>query len=200
MITLLKKILIAILKKNVYYSFKKKATVGEYFSVLLSAKVDNYTTDKSRVLLGNHCEIGAKIHIADNGSLLIGNYTTIRGNTVISSINQIRIGDYVMISNNCIIRDHNSHPTSSIKRKEMCLSGFNSSLWQNAHAENAPIIIHDNVWIGERAIILKGVTIGEGAIVATAAVVTKDVPPHTIVAGNPARVVKSMAEDSLKVI
>ena len=55
---------------------------------------------------------------------------------------------------------------------------------------SAPIIIKDNVWIGMSAIILKGVTVGEGAIVAAGSVVTKDVPPHTIVAGVPARVIK----------
>ena len=54
----------------------------------------------------------------------------------------------------------------------------------------APFIIKDNAWIGMSAIILKGVTVGEGAIVAAGSVVTKDVPPHTIVAGVPARVIK----------
>jgi len=51
-------------------------------------------------------------------------------------------------------------------------------------------VIGDDVWIGTRCLIFKGVTIGEGAIVAAASVVTKDVPPYTIVGGNPARVLK----------
>jgi acetyltransferase-like isoleucine patch superfamily enzyme len=51
-------------------------------------------------------------------------------------------------------------------------------------------VIHDNVWIGTRATILKGVTIGEGAIVAAGAVVTKNVPPHTLVGGVPAKIIK----------
>ena len=55
---------------------------------------------------------------------------------------------------------------------------------------SAPVIIKDNAWIGMSAIILKGVTVGEGAIVAAGSVVTKDVPPHTIVAGVPAKVIK----------
>ncbi len=57
----------------------------------------------------------------------------------------------------------------------------------------APIIIGDNVWVGTRAVILKGVTIGGGAIVAAGAVVTKDVPPRTIVGGNPAHVIRENA-------
>jgi acetyltransferase-like isoleucine patch superfamily enzyme len=56
---------------------------------------------------------------------------------------------------------------------------------------DAPILIEDRAWIGSRAIVLKGVTIGRGAVVAAGAVVTQDVPPFTIVAGNPARPVRS---------
>ena len=55
-----------------------------------------------------------------------------------------------------------------------------------------PVLIGNNVWVGCRAIILKGVTIGEGAVVAAGAVVTKDVPPFTLVAGNPARVIREV--------
>ena len=57
---------------------------------------------------------------------------------------------------------------------------------------SAPIVIEDRAWIGFNAIILKGVTIGEGSVVAAGAVVTKDVEPYTVVAGNPARVVKRL--------
>lgn len=56
---------------------------------------------------------------------------------------------------------------------------------------SAPITIHDRAWVGSQAIILKGVTIGEGAVVAAGSVVTKDVPPYTIVGGNPARVIRA---------
>jgi len=76
----------------------------------------------------------------------------------------------------------------------MSKSGFYGDLWHAKHSDYAPIKIHDNVWIGERAIILKGVTIGKGAIIAIGAVVTKDVPEYAIVAGNPARIVKYLKQ------
>ena len=76
----------------------------------------------------------------------------------------------------------------------MSKSGFYGDLWHAKHSDHAPIKIHDNVWIGERAIILKGVTIGKGAIIAIGAVVTKDVPEYAIVAGNPARIVKYLKQ------
>jgi len=55
---------------------------------------------------------------------------------------------------------------------------------------DAPIVIEDQAWIGSRAIILKGVTVGQGAVIAAGAVVTKDVPPLAIVAGNPAKIIR----------
>lgn len=58
------------------------------------------------------------------------------------------------------------------------------------YMKRKPIVIEKNVWIGTKSVILKGVTIGEGAIVAAGSVVTKDVPAHSLVAGNPARVIK----------
>lgn len=57
-------------------------------------------------------------------------------------------------------------------------------------ADARPVVIEDDVWIGRRALILPGVRIGQGAIVAAGAIVTKDVPPYAVVAGNPARIIK----------
>jgi galactoside O-acetyltransferase len=61
-----------------------------------------------------------------------------------------------------------------------------------------PVKIEDKVWIGFNSIILKGVTVGEGAIVGAGSVVTKDVPPYTIVAGNPARIIRELTPEERK--
>jgi galactoside O-acetyltransferase len=63
------------------------------------------------------------------------------------------------------------------------------------HVERQPVTIESKAWIGFNVIILKGVTIGEGAIVGAGSVVTKDVPPYTIVGGNPARVIREIPPD-----
>ena len=63
---------------------------------------------------------------------------------------------------------------------------------------DAPITIHDNVWIGSSAIILKGVTVGEGAVVAAGSVVTRDVKAFTIVGGNPAKLIRERGTRTFK--
>ncbi|QEY24031.1 acyltransferase [Neisseria animalis] len=64
----------------------------------------------------------------------------------------------------------------------------------NGYTEVKPIVVEDDVWIGRRAIIMGGVTIGRGAVIGAGAVVTKDVPPYTLAAGNPAVVIKSLLD------
>lgn len=100
----------------------------------------------------------------------------------------------MIISNNVTIYDNNNHPISPIKRIEMCKSGFYSELWNWKYADSAPIKIEDNVWIGEKSTILKGVTIGKGAVIGCNSVVTKDVPPYSVACGNPAVVVKKIQD------
>ncbi len=62
---------------------------------------------------------------------------------------------------------------------------------QQGWADEKPVVIEDDVWIGSRVIILPGVTIGKGSVIGASAVVTKSVPPYSVVAGNPAKIVKT---------
>jgi galactoside O-acetyltransferase len=99
-----------------------------------------------------------------------------------------------MISWGVTITDHDSHSTQfSIRSNDV-------QKWKNGIKEwngvsIRPVIINDKAWIGFNAILLKGVVIGEGAVVAAGSVVTKDVEPWTMVAGNPARVIKRLTID-----
>ncbi|MFK3690898.1 acyltransferase [Agrobacterium tumefaciens] len=113
---------------------------------------------------------GSTIGVQSGARLIIGSGFANR-HTWISCGSNIKIGEEVFIADQVIIRDWDGHR----------LMGRPAA---------APIIIGNHVWIGMRAIILKGVTIGDGAVVGAGAVVTKDVPAGTIVAGNPAVVVK----------
>lgn len=113
---------------------------------------------------------GATIVASKNAKLTLGS-GYINCNSEIRCFDSITIGENVAIAKEVIIRDSDMHKVS------------NSVM-------TAPIVIGNHVWIGTRAMIMKGVTIGDGAIVAAGAVVTKDVPSNSIVAGVPAKVVK----------
>lgn len=150
---------------------------------------------KGTIRIGNNCRIFGILQTQGNGRIYIGDHTCIYRKTILGSVQNISVGSCVMISNHVHIYDNNNHPTDPAVRREMCLKGFEGDAWRWVHAAAAPIVIEDNVWIGEYAAVLKGVTIGRGAVVASHAVVTKDVPPYTIVAGNPAKVVKELAHE-----
>ena len=110
---------------------------------------------------------------------------------------KLSIGNYCSIADEvCFVLqdDHLIDNLSTYPFKVMCLHNE-----KNEAVSKGDIILDDDVWIGYRAIILSGVHIGQGAIVAAGAVVTKDVPPYAIVAGVPARIVKyRFPEDIVK--
>ncbi len=114
---------------------------------------------------------GASIYVGAKAKLIIKGFGFMNTNSTLNCFNYIELGNDCAIADNVTISDSDNH---SINGKKM----------------TAPIVIKDHVWIGKNAIVLKGVTIGEGAVVAAGAVVTKDVPPYTIVAGVPAKVIK----------
>jgi acetyltransferase-like isoleucine patch superfamily enzyme len=118
---------------------------------------------------------GSSIDIYENGVLMTGS-GYLGPNSKIICTQYIEIGDDYMISDDVMIRDSDHHPVIYEDHQISQIS--------------APIKIGNHVWIGMRSTILKGVTIGDGAIVAAGAVVTKDVPPNCIVGGAPAKVVR----------
>jgi galactoside O-acetyltransferase len=148
----------------------------------------------NRIVIGQHCIIAAKISFdASNGLISVGNNTYIGASHLVCHT-RITIGDDAVISWGVTVVDHDSHSTKWSER------ACDVADWRNGKKEwskvaIAPVTIGDKVWIGFNAIILKGITIGEGAVVGAGAVVTKDVPPYTIVAGNPARIIRTLAPD-----
>ena len=125
------------------------------------------------------------------------------GPSTLISISGIVIEDDVTIAWDCLFYDHNSHPVRWEDRKNDTLREYedmtatgNPLLHKDwSHVRSAPIHICSKAWIGVGCKILKGVTIGEGAVVGAGSVVTKDVPPFAIVGGNPAKVIGSSRPD-----
>ncbi|MBE6807675.1 MAG: acyltransferase [Ruminococcaceae bacterium] len=149
---------------------------------------------KENIQIGQHCFLGCILSAQFGGKITIGNNVYIGGSTALQCKESITIGNNVIIANNAMLIDNNNHPSSPEMRLKMsqCDDYIHDRLWSWEVADSAPIVIRDNVWIGRDTRILKGVTVGEGSIVALGAVVTHDVPPYTVVAGNPAKVVKEL--------
>lgn len=178
-------------------SYLKNSIIGENIKFSATGRCTNLSGKREMIKVGNNSMLMGSLTISQNGSIEIGNNFYLGQNSVIGSEKNIKIGNCVIISNDVRIYDNNNHPTSPKAREQMSLNGFSNDNWAWHHAASAPIIIEDNVWIGQFSSILKGVKIGKGSIVATRAVVTKDVPPYTIVAGNPAKVVKEIEVDKI---
>ena len=150
-----------------YLKNGKYATVGDGFCAEPALRlecIDNYMGQKfhPQLTIGSHVGFGYRCHIGCALSITIGNY--------------------VLFGSNILITDHN-HGSLSEEHKDIP--------WRKRPLTvKGPVMIGDNVWIGDKATVLPGVTIGDGAVIAANAVVTKDVPAFTVVAGNPARIIK----------
>ena len=112
-------------------------------------------------------QAGAVLRLGDNCGLT---------GAVIVAARRVDIGDRVLLGANCTVTDTDFHPLAPWDRQRDILAGA-----------TAPVVIEDDVFVGMHSLILKGVTIGRGAVVGAGSVVTRDVPPGLIVAGNPAR-------------
>lgn len=160
--------------------------IGAHANVLLSDGAQ-----KRQVLIGSDCWLYGKIAVQNHGTVTLHKHAQIGENTYILCVDNITIGPYTAVAPNVTICDNNNHPISPSRRRIMRVTppGHDSKLWK--HSASAPITIGENCWIGTNVRICKGVTIGNNSIVAACSVVTKDVPANCIVAGNPARIVKS---------
>jgi acetyltransferase-like isoleucine patch superfamily enzyme len=136
------------------------------------------------VLVDGKCTFNFAARFTARPTLIVGDHSAIGHNCRFSVGKQITIGKHCHIASDVWLLDSSGHPADPEAR----LAGLPPS-----SDEVRPIVIEDNVWIGSRSVVFPGITIGQGSIVAAASVVTGDVPPNTLVAGNPARKVRSLA-------
>ena len=135
------------------------------------------------VQLSGKIDIGFSNRINENPSLQVGNNSYIGSGCRFLIAHSICIGNNCFLANNVDVIDNDGHPIEPDERREH----------KPPHAENVrPVNIGNDVWIGRGAFITKGVTIGDRSIIAAMSVVVKDVPADSIVAGNPAKIVKTL--------
>ncbi|HDV6327923.1 TPA: sugar O-acetyltransferase [Burkholderia cenocepacia] len=134
-------------------------------------------------LIGSQVDDGFMLippfHATGGAGMKLGRNVFVNQNCTFYDLGGLEIGDDVMIGPNVSLIT-SGHPVGPSRRRDGVIA--------------KPIVIERNVWIGAGATIIGGVTIGENAVVAAAAVVTRDVPPNTLVGGNPAKIIRSIAE------
>lgn len=178
------------LKKTI---LKKRCTlIGNSQAFGLRSQIGLVAGSTSKqIILHEHCDmLGSLVSIA-GGEIIMCPWSKIGPGSTITAVNKVIIGRDTAIATDVTIIDNNTHPINPEDRRFMRHTPHGSIYRQNQWSSNAPIIIGENVWVGSNARIQKGVHIGDNSIVAANSVVTKDVPANSIVAGNPARVVKT---------
>jgi acetyltransferase-like isoleucine patch superfamily enzyme len=141
-----------------------------------------------KIILGDGVQLSGASAFAffnrwnDSPELIVGDHTFIGNGCIFVIGSSIRIGRHCLFAGGVRMADYDGHPTDAMRRRTE----------PSPPEAIMPIVIGDDVWIGADSRILKGVTIGDRSIVGAGAIVTKSVPSDVVVAGNPARVVKSL--------
>ena len=125
-------------------------------------------------------EIGVWGRELGQGAIRIGDFALLSPGVRISASDEIIIGDGVMMANGCYVTDSDWHTLYDRTRRSLTPT---------------PVVLEKNVWLGDGVTVLKGVTVGENSVVAARSVVTRDIPKNTVVAGNPAKIIKKLDAD-----
>lgn len=161
-----------------------------------SARIFNIQGDKDAIVIGEYSHIrGELLTFAHGGKISIGDYCFIGEYGKIWSALCINIGNHVLIGHSVSIFDNQTHSMSASSRRDHFKSIISGGHPSEINLNENQVTIEDDVWIGCQSVILRGITVGRGAIVGAGSIVTKDVPAWTIVAGNPARVIREIPVD-----
>jgi acetyltransferase-like isoleucine patch superfamily enzyme len=145
-----------------------------------------------RVHLGDDVDISGRMavnggRVFPESTLRIGNRSFIGHMSTFMICREIVIGDDVLLAQGCYIADNSAHPLDADRR----------AMGSPPDPDSVrPVHIGNKVWVGRQSMILPGVTIGEGAVIGASSVVTKDIPPHTVWAGNPAKFIRSLVTNN----
>jgi acetyltransferase-like isoleucine patch superfamily enzyme len=170
--------------------------IGARSRLSQEARIKNAAGESDLILIGQDTFVrGELMTFGHGGKIVIGNWCYVGDGSRIWSAASIAIGNRVLISHSVNIFDSLTHPLQASRRHQQAREIFKLGHPRELELGEQPVTIHDDAWVGAGAFVLRGVTLGQGAIVAAGAVVTKDVPPFSIAAGNPAVIVRELSSD-----
>lgn len=182
--------------------YRSRYSVGPTTVLLPGFRIIDPYSPTKRLQIGNDCVLAGTIvfETPDQGRIHIGNRCHIGGGTQLISRAEIVVEDDVTIAWNCTVYDHDSHSLYWDERQKDTLqevaayaaTGNPIANKDWSHVNTKSIRIGKRAWLGFGVTVLKGVEIGEGAVIGAGSVVTRNVPPYTVAAGNPARIVKEL--------
>jgi len=161
------------------WCLRNATRVGERTRVWGSARVTNHGVleigDRVRII---STPAITEIGVREGARMTIGSRSFINFGCSISASLSVTIGPRCMIGSHVTLMDNDFHRVEPERRDEL--------------PESAPIVLEENVWLGIRSIVLRGVTIGAGSVVAAGSIVSRNVPPRSLVGGIPARLIRSL--------
>jgi len=161
-----------------------------------TARIFNNAGTRSAISIGRFTHVkGELLTFAHGGAISIGEYCYIGESSRIWSARSIRIGNRVLIAHNVTILDSLTHPIGARARHEHFKHIITEGHPDRIDLGERAVDIGDDVWIGCMSIVLRGVSLGQGAIIGAGSVVTENVPPWTLAAGNPARIIRGLDGD-----
>jgi acetyltransferase-like isoleucine patch superfamily enzyme len=170
--------------------------LGEGAKLGPTSRIQNARGITSAIRVGAHSIVRGELMIyGHGGEITLGEYCYVGEGTRLWSAASIRIGDRVQISHNVNIFDSRTHPVSAAVRHAHFVEIVTVGHPRAVDLGELPITIGPDVLIAAGVTILRGVTIGQGSMVGAGSVVTKDVPPFCVVAGNPARLIRELGEE-----
>ena len=192
--------------RTLFYDPRRAVAASPYISVGASTLGRSFAVEMrspratQALVVGDDCILQCRVVFeSSEGLVTIGDGTAINAGTTIIARQEVVIGSHVTIAWGCLLYDHDSHSLDYRDRRmdqERQLEDWATGDWAKhkdwTTVESAPIAIGDDAWLGFDVVVLKGVTIGRGAVVGARSVVTRDVPAWSVVAGNPARVVSAI--------
>lgn len=175
-----------------HIKFRRKAVLtGSNYNFMPGAQIlFEYGSSYGDIELGESVTIYGTLFSQSHGIIKMYDYTRLGARSCIRSVESVVVGAYTAIADDVVITDNDNHPVDPAFRRKMKVDALDGPMraWHNsAHGE---IVIGENVWVGEKSRIQKGVHIGDNSIIAAGSIVTHDIPANCIAAGIPAKVIK----------